>query len=147
MRSPEMIFVSGEPKGQPRPRATIRGKHAGMYDPGTAKEWKKAVAREWQLLNCEPFYCAVSVNLTFFMPRPKAHWRASMSIKGLKPSAPKHHAQKPDVDNLAKAVLDALTDAGAWADDKLVVDLRVSKQWSVGEGGCEITIKEAFVRP
>lgn len=30
------IFVSGEPKPQPRTRACVRGKHAGTYDPGTA---------------------------------------------------------------------------------------------------------------
>lgn len=30
--------VFGIPKGQPRVRAFIRGKHAGVYDPGQAKD-------------------------------------------------------------------------------------------------------------
>lgn len=42
--------------------------------------------------------------------------------------------RKPDVDNVAKAVLDALTDAGVWGDDAQVVRLVVDRCWSaVGE--------------
>lgn len=36
----------------------------------------------------------------------------------------------PDVDNSAKTLLDCLVRAGVMADDRLVVDLRVSKAWS-----------------
>lgn len=36
----------------------------------------------------------------------------------------------PDVDNSAKTILDCLVRAGVMADDRLVVDLRVSKAWS-----------------
>ena len=42
--------------------------------------------------------------------------------------------RKPDVDNVAKAVLDALTDAGVWGDDAQVVRLVVDRCWgAVGE--------------
>lgn len=42
--------------------------------------------------------------------------------------------RKPDVDNAAKAVLDALTDAGVWGDDAQVVRLVVDRCWgAVGE--------------
>jgi len=34
---------------------------------------------------------------------------------------------RPDLDNLAKSVLDSLTDAGWWKDDSLVCDLRLLK--------------------
>jgi Holliday junction resolvase RusA-like endonuclease len=37
--------------------------------------------------------------------------------------------RKPDVDNVAKAVLDALTDAGVWGDDAQVVRLVVDRCW------------------
>jgi Holliday junction resolvase RusA-like endonuclease len=46
-----------------------------------------------------------------------------------KPKTTKLHAPKPDVDNYAKGILDALTQIGAWDDDTLVVELRVTKQW------------------
>jgi Holliday junction resolvase RusA-like endonuclease len=34
---------------------------------------------------------------------------------------------RPDLDNLAKSTLDALTDAGWWKDDSLICDLRLVK--------------------
>lgn len=41
--------------------------------------------------------------------------------------------RKRDLDNLLKATLDALTKAGVWADDGLIVDLRIF--WSPEMGG------------
>jgi Holliday junction resolvase RusA-like endonuclease len=41
------------------------------------------------------------------------------------------HDGKPDADNVLKAVCDALTDCGVWADDKQVALAFVSKRWSV----------------
>lgn len=37
------------------------------------------------------------------------------------------HAVRPDVDNLVKGILDAMTKAGVWVDDGQVWDLRVRK--------------------
>lgn len=54
------------------------------------------------------------------------------------------HTAKPDADNLAKAVLDAMTRAGAWKDDSQVSSLRVMKYYgTAGERtGVMITIHE-----
>jgi crossover junction endodeoxyribonuclease RusA len=41
--------------------------------------------------------------------------------------------RKRDLDNLLKAVLDSLTHAGVWADDGLIIDLRI--YWADGIGG------------
>lgn len=41
--------------------------------------------------------------------------------------------RRRDLDNLLKAVLDALTHAGVWADDGLIVDLRI--YWAENVGG------------
>lgn len=41
--------------------------------------------------------------------------------------------RRRDLDNLLKAVLDGLTHAGVWADDGLIVDLRIF--WSLEIGG------------
>ena len=50
------------------------------------------------------------------------------------------HTVKPDLDNLTKAVLDALNDV-AWYDDSQIVQLNVSKQYN-GKSYIHITITE-----
>lgn len=38
-----------------------------------------------------------------------------------------------DIDNYAKAILDACTDAGVWSDDKLVHELRIKREPDVDD--------------
>ena len=138
--------VTGEPKGQPRPRAFARkmgSVHvARFYDSDVADEWKRAVQRallemlkqtRWELT-----LGPVSVSITVAMPRPKSH----SGTKGLKPSAPVVHVGKPDVDNLAKLILDQITRSECvWRDDSQVVSLTVDKFWAVGEErGCWVRV-------
>lgn len=54
------------------------------------------------------------------------------------------HTKKPDVDNLAKAVLDVCTALRIWHDDAQVVDLRIRKVYHRDKGGTpglELTIR------
>ena len=127
------FWVEGTPKAQPRVKAFARGKHAGVYTPDTADFWKAEVRRA-ALAKCptpEPLRGPLSVQLTFLMPRPK-------SRKG-----DVWHATKPDGDNLTKAVLDALTDAGIWGDDAQVARQLVQKLYATGtnDAGCAIIIE------
>lgn len=111
-------FAHGHPKGQPRARAFVRGNRAAVYDPGTAEGWKSSIAMACKDIENARFSGALRADLTFYMPRPKAHFRTNGCLK---PSAPfALHTQKPDKDNLEKAVLDALTGIGAWGDDAQV---------------------------
>lgn len=135
----------GMPKGQPRPRAFVRPGtgRAGVYDPGTAEGWKSDIARACAGLEGAGMHAPLSVTLTFYMPRPKGHYRANGTLK---PSAPRYlHDSKPDADNLAKAVLDTLTNIKAWLDDDQVCELTIRKYWEVPQGappGCVIQIAE-----
>lgn len=144
MREPISFFVEGDPKGQPRARACIRGKRAGVYDPGTADAWKMAVAEAWRskVQPVDPFQGAVCVALRFRFRRPKSHFGSGKNSRNLKPSAPATHTAKPDCDNLAKAVMDVLTRLGAWADDCQVCQLYVHRGWTEVSPGCEIRISE-----
>jgi Holliday junction resolvase RusA-like endonuclease len=132
-----LFFASGFPKGQPRTKAFRRGNHTGVFTPGTADAWKANV-REAAHPNMPlaQFEGPLSVVLTFTLPRPKAHF----TKKGLRPNAPEYHTGKPDADNLAKAVLDALGDMQAfWRDDAQVARLIVVKTY--GErAGCWVRI-------
>jgi Holliday junction resolvase RusA-like endonuclease len=140
------FYAQGIPKGQPRVRAFRRGNHAAVYDPGTAKAWKTEVKagllRYW---DHKPFTGPLSVSIYFGMPRPKAHY---LSGGRLRHESPTWHTAKPDVDNLAKAVLDALVDAQVFKDDALVVRLHVTKRYTdskdTGEPitGATVTIEE-----
>ena len=140
MTTPLAFFVEGQPKGQPRPKAVNRGRHAGVYDPGTADGWKSCVrdtARGYR--SDEPIATPMSVSLRFVMPRPKTKFR-KRDGDGRQP-----HTSTPDADNLAKAVLDALTDIGFLSDDALVWSLSIEK-WYAGVGertGCHITVEAA----
>lgn len=142
MRTPVEFFVRGEPRPQPRPRAFARkigGKfHARVYESGTAEEWKSRVAVEVEPFLRDKFAGPCAVSLVFVFPRLKAHFRASGALKD---SAPAWHTVKPDGDNLAKAVLDALTQCGLWSDDNLVCDLRVVKRYG-DTPGCRVCVRE-----
>lgn len=132
--------IYGIPKAQPRARAfAFKGK-ARMYDPGTAEAWKGDVAAQTKELHGGNLQGCIRVEMYFFMARPKSHYRSNGV--DLKPSSPRlYYAKKPDADNLAKAVLDALTALNVWGDDDQVVILDVTKTWSGDQrSGCILTI-------
>lgn len=132
------LFVKGLPKGQPRARAFSRGGKAGTYNPGTADEWKNRIADAWQASRNPPMQdLPLLTFMEFYMPRPKSHLKKDGSIK---PTAPHFFTGKPDADNLAKAVLDILTQVNAWRDDSLVVDCRVIKRYANGATGVKLRI-------
>lgn len=138
------FFASGEPKGQPRARAVIRGTRAGVFDPGTADGWKacvKLAAKEAGLVGAK-LAGPLSLRLQFRFPRAAGHYKANNRSNPLKADAPNFKTGKPDADNAAKAVMDALTDIGAWHDDAQVVRLTVRKEYECGAVGCSITLAE-----
>lgn len=129
--------VDGIPKGQPRPRAfAINGK-ARVYDAGTAEAWKSAIAiAAKRHLPAQPIDGPVYVQVHHYMPRPKSHY----TKKGLRDTAPSEHVAKPDIDNLLKAALDALTAIGMWRDDAQVWGACVTKHYREF-AGATITIE------
>ena len=129
------FFVTGNPKGQPRAR---RGRGRHVYDPGTADDWRQRVQEHLMVAwDGMPFVGPVGVWLEFHFKRPRSHYRKS----GLKPTAPHRWCESGyDRDNLDKAVLDALTEAHLWRDDKSVCDGGVKKVWAESPG-CHITVK------
>ena len=125
------IVVYGAPKGQPRPRAFSRGGHASVYDPGTAEGWKGQIAIAARPFRpAAPWEGPVRVSIVFRFARPKSHYGRKKGEQHLKIDAPRYHTAKPDADNLAKAVLDALTTLGMWRDDAQVCQLDTLKVYA-----------------
>lgn len=141
------VFAFGEPKAQPRPRAFSRGGSARVYDPGTAEGWKASVATALKDHAGRLIDGPLTVTITFYFPRPKGHFRTGKNAHDLKPSSPAHHTKKPDADNCAKAVLDALSEKsgiGLWKDDTQAVNLFVQKRYADEmPAGAAITISSA----
>jgi len=140
------FFAPGTPKGQPRVRACIRGRHAGVYDPGTADTWKQcvmlaakqAMAGEYM----RPLFNGpLRVDLVVVFARPKFHFTSKGFIK---PASPMWHTTKPDADNLTKGVWDALTQTQVWQDDAQICHALISKRYAALDEpcGCQITIQE-----
>lgn len=139
------FFAPGEPKGQPRPRAFARRMGdryvARVFDAGTAEGWKSQVAvAAGPHAPADPLAGPLNVELFFHFTRPKAHYRQGKFERGLLDTAPAWHTGKPDADNLAKAVLDALTQLGKfWRDDSQVARLVVRKHYAETPG-CTVSI-------
>lgn len=136
------FFANGLPKGQPRVKAWARKTAAGpvarVYDPGTADGWKSIIAAAAQPYRPPvPLLGPVILTLGFRFPRPKRLLRRHDPLGEIP------HTAKPDADNLAKAVLDVLTQIGFWRDDAVVTTLVVSKTYvrkDSGAAGVDVEI-------
>lgn len=115
--------VPGEPVPQPRPRVSTRGGFARAYVPAKhpVHAYRQSLAAAARAAGLSDTGEPLSVVNDAVFVRPKSHVRKS----GVKPDAPK--LPRPDVDNIAKAVLDALQDV--IGDDTCVARLVVEKSY------------------
>lgn len=125
------------PIGKGRPRVTARGKFAHAYTPKKTKDYEKFLKAEaaTAMTGWAPLTGPLKVDIQFTMPIPK-----SVTKKGreLMLTGTVKHTKKPDSDNLAKSVLDALNGV-VWEDDSLIYDLHVTKYYGA-EPGIIITV-------
>lgn len=120
------LKIYGEPKAQPRPKATRIGNHIRVYNPKTARGWKGLIEREFKKFKII-FTDIVKVSVTYYIKRPKSLMRKKDDYH------PIAHGKKPDLDNLNKAVLDALTKAEIWKDDSQVQSMSATKLYASKE--------------
>lgn len=131
------IFFPFEPVPKGRPRFTRTG-HA--YTPKATQDYEKMIAN-YYLSQTKDFYdSAIKIKLVFNMPIPKStsnKKRELMAVGVIK--CTKHNG---DVDNLAKAVLDALNTV-AFEDDCLITKLTIIKKYASDNNvGIEMIISE-----
>lgn len=126
--------VPGNPKGKGRPRVT----RFGTYTPKATKDYEKLVKQSYlsagnPVRETSDKPLSVHINAVFGVPKSYSK-KKTLAMLGT------HHTKKPDADNIAKAILDALNGV-AFPDDSAISVLYVNKTY--GEVPCvAVTIME-----
>lgn len=105
--------VPGDVAGSARPRVTRHG----TYIPKKTREYRALILAEWLKLGIGPFDGPLRVVISTYRKLPKSR---------PKKVASEPDTFKPDADNIAKNVLDALN-GHAWRDDCQITSLSVIK--------------------
>lgn len=108
------VFVHGKPEGQSRPRWGS----GHFYSPKTAF-WESAFLAGRAKRPRPPLEGPLGMHIVLYFQRPKSvpAWAVWM-------------VQRPDGDNVGKAILDSFQAAGWYADDKAVARLVVEKRYA-----------------
>lgn len=119
--------IEPQPKGRPRFRVTAG--RVFTYTPKKTEQYENDVIKLYRQMTggyMFPKKTPLHVALVFGMPIPKStpkKYREQMINQEL------GHTKKPDVDNLAKSVLDALNGI-AYPDDSQIVSLNIKKVYA-----------------
>ena len=129
--------IKMEVKGAPAPLPRPRLGRGGFYNP-KSRHMVHFKAQIRAALPHTPMFHSdkpLSVDIKFFMKRPNSDFRGEGRMaEMLKTTAAFAKPIHPDIDNLAKLVLDALNGL-FYADDRQVVKLLLHK-FADSEGGC-----------
>jgi len=117
-----IFFIETKPLPAPRPRFS----KYGTYNKKEYTQYKQKIAWMYKTKGGSLYDGIVNIKIDFFFMVPK-----SWSKK--KKEYMREYLPKADVDNLAKAVLDALNGV-AYKDDKQVQSLFARKQYSTSDG-------------
>ena len=133
--------VEGKPTGKGRPRFKRMGNFVQTYTPEKTAEYEKLVRIRFQNAGGALTDKPVRVEITAFFAPPKStrkRDRIEMLANRILPE------KKPDVDNIAKIILDALNKI-AYKDDSQVIELSVKKIYSDAAKVC-VHIEEIDMR-
>ena len=125
----------GEPVGKGRPRVTARKSKkndnavfAHAYTPKKTREFEDAIRFEFKATTSEPMPLfskdiplGMGIVMAFSVPKSYTKKRTKACLSG-----EEMHTKKPDADNVAKAVMDALQGL-AFEDDSQVVYMTLEK--------------------
>lgn len=133
------IIIPGVPVGKGRPKFSTHGGFPKAYTPAKTANYENLVKLAFQHSNEKPFEkdAQLRAEIKAFFPIPKStskKKRAEMLDGQIRPT------KKPDADNIAKSILDALNGV-AYYDDAQICELFVFKYY--GDNPCvELSIME-----
>jgi Holliday junction resolvase RusA-like endonuclease len=136
--------VPGPPRTQgSKVAAVAKGRKPWVRDADKrTKPWRTQVATALKesaaAVGWEFTSGACSVHITLYLPRGKSVRRPWPSARG-----------SGDADKYARAVLDAITEAGVWADDAQCVFLDVRKRYAhdPAQVGTRISVRKVLANP
>ena len=132
-----ILRIKGNPTALKRHRMTKTG-HS--YDP-SAKEKQEFLMMVQNKAPNPPIKGAIKIDVLFYMPRPKSHYRTGKFSGILKDTAPMWHTGRPDLDNLVKFISDALNGV-FYKDDSQICLLHAEKMYVKKYPRTEIDIEE-----
>lgn len=130
--------MEGNPVPKGRPRFSKVGGFVRSYTPKKTSDYEaqvKAIAQ--QAMTREPLETPLAAFLYFRLPIPKSYPKKRIAACLAGSERP---IKKPDLDNLAKSVLDGLNGV-VWADDSQIVSLHVTKVYASAPG-VDVHIRE-----
>lgn len=147
-----MIALTIDVTGLPAPQGSKKGFYnhslgrVQMVESSKkVKPWRQDVVAAAQAAAAEAGWETavgpVDVEINFWMPRPRYHFRTGAHAHQLRPNAPQFVDKKPDIDKLARATLDALTSSAVIRDDAQVARLVLTKGYADGAIGARIRIE------
>ena len=120
MKDSRHIYIPGQPVGKGRPRFVKATGHT--YTPTKTKDYEALVKLAYQSENKAPALVGpvrIDIFAVFQLPKDKKR-RALLAYQP--------YMSKPDTDNVAKVIQDALNGL-AYEDDKQVVEMYVEKRY------------------
>lgn len=119
------FMIPGKPRGKGRPRFTRNGH---TYTDQKTRAYEDLTKAIFHRLSSEPipegYFIRVRIVAHYMIPKSASKADKAKMIAGFYPVK-----AKPDIDNIAKIVLDALN-GEAWRDDAQVTELNVKKVYS-----------------
>lgn len=112
--------IPGKPIAKSRPRL---GRNGHVYTPKPTRIAEALVKFYGLTIIKRPLEEPLSMRIRFGMPIPKSY---SKKQRKMITDGQLHHCKTPDIDNLAKLVLDGLNGV-AYVDDKQIISLTAEK--------------------
>ena len=123
------FVIEGRPQPQGRPRAVRMGAGVRMYDPPKSKAYKQMVSarvRSYMKINgIQTITEPLAVHLNFYFTPPKSYSKKRIRAIEAKEEL---FTKKPDLDNLAKSILDSCNNL-LFKDDSQIVGLTIGKHY------------------
>jgi Holliday junction resolvase RusA-like endonuclease len=128
------FIVKGAPIVKARPRFTAINGKVRTYTPKKSAIYENLVKLEAQKHIKKPIDGPVGLYIHFYLPRPKKLIWKTKQMPAI------YTDKRPDIDNLAKSVIDGLNNI-AFRDDGQIAMLHIQKRYCEGNSQSRTSIK------